>query len=85
MASTNDDSTDIQSPKIYNELITDEEVLKFRRQTDDNIFKEMSFVQPYGYIFSERYIKYHDQFQNFQMFEDDVFVATYPRCGELFC
>ncbi|XP_066927159.1 luciferin sulfotransferase-like [Clytia hemisphaerica] len=81
MAATNDDTRENQRPEIYNELITDEEVLKFRRQIDDIEFKGLSFVQPYGYIFSERYIKYHNQFQNFQMFEDDVFIATYPRCG----
>ena len=69
------------STPVRAELIEHEEILKLRSQTGDDELYNLSIIHPYGYIFSDRYINYHQRIQDFEVFEDDVFVATYPRSG----
>ena len=69
------------STSIRAELIEHEKVLKLRGQTRDDELRNLSIIHPYGYTYSDRYVKYHDRIQDFEVFEDDVFVATYLRSG----
>ena len=77
-------TTPTDEPVVRAELIKHEEVLKLQKQTIGDELQNMSIIHPYGYTFSDRYVKYHQRIQGFQIFEDDVFVATYMRSGITF-
>ena len=66
------------------EFIEQEDVLKIRRQSIDNELYNLSLIKPFGYIWNDRYLNYHQRIQDFEIFEDDVFIATQPRSGMFF-
>ena len=69
------------SDKLHALLIEDPEVLKYRSQTIDDYSHNLSFLQPAGYILTDNYLNYHEKVKDFEVFEDDVWIATYPKCG----
>ena len=68
---------------VQAELIQDEDVLKIRRQSIDDELHNLSIIHPYGFTLPERYVQYHQRIQDFEILEDDVFIATHPKCGKI--
>ena len=65
--------------------IVDEVVKEFCSKiysTTQGFRKGLSIVKPYDQIFFTGYVEnYHQKIQDFEIFEDDVWISTYPRSG----
>uniref|UniRef100_A0A7M5UNK0 Sulfotransferase domain-containing protein n=1 Tax=Clytia hemisphaerica TaxID=252671 RepID=A0A7M5UNK0_9CNID len=70
-----------EAQEIHAELIHDEDVLKVRNQSIDDELHNLSIIHPYGYTLPERYVQYHQRIQEFDILDDDVFIATHQKCG----
>ena len=42
---------------------------------------ELRLIQPYNQVLRKRYMDIHDEIQNFQSRDDDVFICTAPKSG----
>ena len=70
--------------KIHAKAIEDEDLMKMKKQVDEShdVIQRHAIIQPFGYVLTDLYIDYHQQIQDFEIFDDDVFVLTYPKCGK---
>ena len=62
--------------------LDDEDTVKFCQQS---CFKEgFSRIEPFNQIFpSGRYTKFHKKIEDFEVFDDDVWVCTHPKTGKI--
>jgi len=66
--------------------IEDDVVKKFYSQCFSS-YRETGFclVQPYNQVLPIGYKKYHHaRIQNFEAFEDDVWICTFPKSGRIY-
>ena len=50
--------------------------------TTQGFHKGLSIVKPYDQVFYTGYLEnYHQKVQDFEIFEDDVWISTYPKSG----
>uniref|UniRef100_A0A7M5X716 Sulfotransferase domain-containing protein n=1 Tax=Clytia hemisphaerica TaxID=252671 RepID=A0A7M5X716_9CNID len=68
--------------EISAHAIQEESVVNFQNEMDNFFFgTHLCEILPYGMISTARYPKFHEGLQNFEVFEDDVFVVTHPKAG----
>ena len=60
-------------------LIEDDVLKRFWLQCQEN--KEFCLVQPYNQVLPIGYKKHHELVQNFDVFEDDIWICTFPKSG----
>lgn len=64
-------------------LIEDGVVKKFCSQCCDSLNTGLSLVQPYNQVLPASYLKHHRRrIQNFDVFEDDVWLCAFPKSGK---
>ena len=63
--------------------ITDRSVVNFQNEMENFFFgTHLCEIHPYGMISTARYPEFHEALQNFEVFDDDVFVVTHPKAGK---
>jgi len=63
-------------------LIEDDMVKKLCDQCHHYKDTGLSLVQPYNQIFPTGYVEHHESIQNLEVFEDDVWICTFPKSGK---
>ena len=54
---------------------------KWASETFDFTENYLCIIQPFQQILQKKYLKHHDCIQNFEVFEDDVWITTFPKSG----
>lgn len=70
------------SDGVYYEELTSPIALKFAQQLGS---VKNGFVKllPYNQVFPREILKYEKQIKNFLAKPDDVWIASFPKCGKL--
>ena len=70
-------------PKTTTETkMVDEDALKFYSHNATMEQWGMSMIEPGNQILREGYMEYHQQIQDFEVFEDDIWVCVFPKSGK---
>ena len=79
-----DNSSNTQ--KVREVPIEDEAVKEFCSKiysTTHDVRKGLCMVKPYDQVFFSGYLdNYHQRIQEFEVFDDDVWISTFPRSGK---
>ena len=70
--------------KTVKELpIDDENVIRFCDKTYSLSKDKFCMIEPYQQVFPKGYMKHHGAIQSFEVFDDDVWLCTFPKSGLL--
>ena len=67
------------SEGVFMEELTDDVSKKFTSQ--QKTFSGFARFQPYNQVMPKIYAKFDKEIKNFECREDDVWVASFPKCG----
>ena len=65
--------------------IVDEAVLKFCSLNSTMEQCGLSRMDPGNQILREGHIEYHQQIEDFEVFEDDIWICVFPKAGKKQC
>ena len=65
----------------YEELDESEILEKF--YAEQKAYAKLVMLRPYGIVMPAHYMNWDKQVREFEVHDDDVFVATYPKCGKI--
>ena len=81
--STAESQKEDQTFETPTETLIEDDVMKlFCSQCYSYQKTGLSLVQPYNQVFPTGYLKHHERIQNFDCFEDDVWICTFPKSGK---
>ena len=70
------------SEEVREVVIEDEVTQRFNSQTFTMSSRPLCKVEPYNQIFPQGlYLEHHERIQEFEVFDDDVWIATFPKSG----
>lgn len=66
---------------VRGEIIKNETLEKFQEKKSDGKENPYIIIQPHDRVLPERYLKYHESIRDLEVYDDDVWVTTYPKSG----
>jgi len=70
-----------KSEEVKEVLIEDEVVQRFNSQTFTMSSRPLCKIEPFNQIFPQGYTQHHQRIQDFEVFDDDVWVSVFPKSG----
>ena len=77
------DNVEVEEIPIEDDAV--KELCSKMYSTSQEDHKRLCMIKPYDQAFRTGYLKdYHQRIQEFEVFDDDVWIGTFPRSGKYF-